>query len=166
MGNCDEVQETNIVKPWYTLPNTFCSLSKHNLSSHLKKKKVVYLASSVLSCDTQVLHCTRWHLRCGVWPLQLCWVCRLSCGFQNTQASVVAEGGLGCSIVCGILVPQPGIQPMYPALQGGSLTAGPPGKSRSPHFCDNLPLAFLYNFIFHINFKIYFLIKALWWFSH
>ena len=90
----------------------------------------------------------------------------VACGFQNTQASVVAEGGLGCSIVCGILVPQPGIQPMYPALQGGSLTAGPPGKPRSPHFCDNLPLAFLYNFIFHINFKIYFLIKALWWFSH
>ena len=30
---------------------------------------------------------------------------------------------------CGILVPRPGIEPMSPALEGGFLTAGPPGKS-------------------------------------
>ena len=30
---------------------------------------------------------------------------------------------------CGILLPQPGIEPTLPALQGGVLTAGPPGKS-------------------------------------
>ena len=29
----------------------------------------------------------------------------------------------------GILVPQPGIEPMTPALQGRFLTTGPPGKS-------------------------------------
>ena len=29
----------------------------------------------------------------------------------------------------GILVPQPGIEPVSPALEGGFLTAGPPEKS-------------------------------------
>ena len=30
---------------------------------------------------------------------------------------------------CGILAPQPGIEPAPPALEGEILTAGPPGKS-------------------------------------
>ena len=30
----------------------------------------------------------------------------------------------------GIPVPRPGIEPESPALEGGFLTAGPPGKSR------------------------------------
>ena len=30
---------------------------------------------------------------------------------------------------CGILGPQPGIEPLSPALQGRFLTTGPPGKS-------------------------------------
>ena len=36
---------------------------------------------------------------------------------------------LSCLTACGILVPQPGIQPACPALEGGFLTTGPPGKS-------------------------------------
>ena len=43
--------------------------------------------------------------------------------------------GLSCPIACGILVPLPGIKPLSPALEGGFLTIGPPGKS--------LPRAFL-----------------------
>ena len=31
--------------------------------------------------------------------------------------------------ICGILAPQPGIKPTPPALEGGVLTPGPPGKS-------------------------------------
>ena len=31
---------------------------------------------------------------------------------------------------CGILAPQPGIEPATPALEGDVLTTGPPGKSR------------------------------------
>ena len=38
--------------------------------------------------------------------------------------------GLNCPAACGILVPQPGIEPMSPALEGGVLTTGPPGKSQ------------------------------------
>ena len=50
-------------------------------------------------------------------------------GLQSTRALVVARGGLSCSEACGILVPLPGIKPMSPALEGGCLTIGPPGKS-------------------------------------
>ena len=32
-------------------------------------------------------------------------------------------------VACGILVPQPGIKPTSPVLEGGFLTTGPPGKS-------------------------------------
>ena len=38
--------------------------------------------------------------------------------------------GLSCPTVCRILVPGPGIEPTCPALAGGSLTNGPPGKSQ------------------------------------
>ena len=34
----------------------------------------------------------------------------------------------GC-VVCGLLVPRPGIEPMTPAMEAWSLTIGPPGKS-------------------------------------
>ena len=34
-----------------------------------------------------------------------------------------------CSVACGILVPQPGIKPTSPVLQGGFLTTGPQWKS-------------------------------------
>ena len=30
---------------------------------------------------------------------------------------------------CGILVPRPGMEPVFPALAGRFLTPGPPGKS-------------------------------------
>ena len=36
---------------------------------------------------------------------------------------------LSCSDTCGVLVPQPGIEPTSPALQGGLLATGPPGES-------------------------------------
>ena len=36
---------------------------------------------------------------------------------------------LSCSMLGGILVPRPGIEPMCPALQSGFLTTGPPRKS-------------------------------------
>ena len=38
-------------------------------------------------------------------------------------------GLLSCSAACGILVSQPGIEPVSPVLQGGFLTIGPPEKS-------------------------------------
>ena len=47
-----------------------------------------------------------------------------SCG----MGLVVAVLWLSCSVVCGILVQPPGIEPASLALQGGFLTTGPPGK--------------------------------------
>ena len=42
--------------------------------------------------------------------------------------------GLSCPTGCGILVPQPGIEPEFAALEGEVLTTGPPGKSSSVPF--------------------------------
>ena len=42
--------------------------------------------------------------------------------------SVVAVCVLSCPVACGILGPQPGVEPMSPALEDGFLTTGPPGK--------------------------------------
>ena len=38
----------------------------------------------------------------------------------------VAVRRLSCPVACGILVPQQGVQPMSPALEGRFLTTGPP----------------------------------------
>ena len=43
--------------------------------------------------------------------------------------SVAVAHGLSCYAACGILVPQPGIEHVAPALEGRFLTTGPPGKS-------------------------------------
>ena len=42
----------------------------------------------------------------------------------------------GCK-ACGVLVPWPGIEPVSPALQGGFLTTGPPGKSLCAGSCNS-----------------------------
>ena len=63
--------------------------------------------------------------------------CRIfHCGTQALElaGSVVAAHRLSCPTACGILIPQPGIKPMSPALEGGFLTTGPPGKSPSGCF--------------------------------
>ena len=46
-------------------------------------------------------------------------------------------------MACGILVPQPGIEPMPPALEGGFLVTGPPWSLQ-----DGL---FLIKFEFQVN---------------
>ena len=38
-------------------------------------------------------------------------------------------------LLCGILVPGPGIEPEFPTLQNRVLTTGPPGKSLEMFFC-------------------------------
>ena len=57
-------------------------------------------------------------LSSGVWALK-----------HMHWGSVVVACGLSCPAACGILVPRPGIEPASPALEGGFLTTGPPGKS-------------------------------------
>ena len=55
--------------------------------------------------------------RCGTWGL-------------GHAGSVVVSHGFSCPVACGILVPQPGIKPTSPPLEGKFLTTGPPGKSQ------------------------------------
>ena len=49
-----------------------------------------------------------------------------SCGTWTLECTglVVAASELSCSVTCEILVPQPGIEPASPTLQGGLLTTG------------------------------------------
>ena len=59
-----------------------------------------------------------------------------SCGVRAPEHadSIDVALCLGCSAVCGILVTQPGIEPVSPALQSGFLTTGAPGKSQNTAF--------------------------------
>ena len=50
--------------------------------------------------------------------------------FLRLVGSVVALRGLSFPMAGEILVPQLGIKPMSPVLQGGLLTTGPPGKAQ------------------------------------
>ena len=69
-------------------------------------------------------------------------VLHLSCGLQDfslphTDFPGVVHG-IDCSKAWGILIHQPRMEPMSPALQGGVLTTGPRGKS--------LDIVFLFDF--------------------
>ena len=70
-----------------------------------------YLAVSALSCSTQDLHCVTWDLS------------------SKHRDSLCVVLQLGYSTACGILVSQPGIKDMCPALEGGFITTRPPGRS-------------------------------------
>ena len=48
-------------------------------------------------------------------------------GFSSSRVQAQWEHHVGLG--CGILVATPGIKPMTPALEGGFLITGPPGKS-------------------------------------
>ena len=50
-------------------------------------------------------------------------------GLRCSMGSLVEADGLSCPVACGILVPWPGIESEYPALEGVFLTSGPPRKS-------------------------------------
>ena len=79
------------------------------------KKIFVYLAVSGLCC--------------GTWDLS----------FHLEGFSLVMVRGLSCHKARGTLVPRSEIEPTSPAVEGGFLTTGPPGKS--------LHLGFLYSII-------------------
>ena len=57
--------------------------------------------------------------------------CSLQAPHCDIQASLAVVRGLSCHTACGILVPRPGIEPAFPALEGRFLTTGPQGKFRN-----------------------------------
>ena len=87
-----------------------------------------------------VLQCTgflsRWLLCCGAWALGAR-ASVLAADRLWSVGSVIVACRLSCFLSCGVLVPQPGIELMSPALQGRLLTTGPPGKSHKDSFIKN-----------------------------
>ena len=49
-------------------------------------------------------------------------------GLESTGRAVTVHG-LTCPVVCGLVVPGPGVEPLSPTLAGRLLTTGPPEKS-------------------------------------
>ena len=67
--------------------------------------------------------------------------CLLICGCAGLCCSmdtVVVAHRLRCSEACGILVPQPGVEPTSPALEGRFLTTGLNQGSHEVHACHFL----------------------------
>ena len=83
------------------------------------KKILIYLAAFGLGCGTQDLFCIMWDR--SLWRMDSLAVVH---GLQESQCT----GSVGLR-GCGIVVPWPGIGPMFPALQRCFSTTGPPGKS-------------------------------------
>ena len=81
---------------------------------------MVQVSCTELTCLTIVILCD--------WLIDLA-VFSLSGGLWDLCC--VMQGMRAYCFTCGILVPQPGIGPMSPALKGGFLTTGPPEKSFS-----------------------------------
>ena len=80
---------------------------KHQATKNLKKL-IDLLGYVALSCSARDLGC-------------------------SARASLVSARGFSCPGACGVLVLQ-GTEPTSPALEGGSLTPGPPGKSQGRGF--------------------------------
>ena len=69
--------------------------------------------------------------------------CKCSTWTLEYMGSIVVAHELNCSVVHGILVPQPGMKPTAPASQRRFLTTGPPGKPPTNLFHTSLPLHML-----------------------
>ena len=77
--------------------------------------RVLVVACGISMASCAVFHCSAWNSSCVTWV-------------PEHVGSVVAACGFNCSVARRILVFHPEIKPASPALQGGFLTTGPPGK--------------------------------------
>ena len=102
-------KSTNIGVQPSEISLAFISLAALGLSCDMRDLQSLCVDSLVVACG--------FSSSCGVWV-------------QKCTGSVVALCRLSCSVARGILVPRPRIEPTFPALQGGFLTPGPPGKSQ------------------------------------
>ena len=115
----------------------------------------ICLAASGPSCGAQDLHRIMW----GLLLLRTRSLVAAR-GIWSAQPPVVAVNRLSRSTECGVLLLRPGIEPMSPALQGGFLTTGPPGKSPKPGLCVLAPgIPFM---VFKIPFMVFSPSTCLW----
>ena len=119
--------------PFHLLPH-FSLTSRHQVPP-IKKKLLIYyfwlywffiavLGLCPVAGSGGCSSYASWASHCG--DVSCCGAWALEC-----VDSVVVGHGLRCSLVCGILVPGPRIEPVSPVMVGKFLTTGPPGKS--PH---------------------------------
>ena len=108
----------------------------------------LFLAALGFHCGAQALRCcVRAFSNWGKWGLVSSYIGQASCCSGFSCCRTQAQGCLGFSscgarvqlpLACGILVPRPRIEPMSPALAGGFLTTGPPGKFRQGGLSANI----------------------------
>ena len=91
--------------------------------------RALVAACGIFRCGTQALHCGTWALEHAGSVVAVCGLSRCDSQALECTGSVVAAHRLSCPTACEILLPQPGIEPMSPALEGGFLTTGPTGNS-------------------------------------
>ena len=120
----------NIFLPTLMLPTSFRLEILHQDSSLRRGIYIPFLPKSLeiiemIGCvcggrEVLIFIClAAWGLSCSLGDLSL----------QHMDSLIVARG-LSCPLrACGILVPQPGVKPPSPELQGKFLTTGPPEKS-------------------------------------
>ena len=85
----------------------------------------ISLGASGLNCNMPNLSlwCAGFS-RCGAWAPE-----GRGAWAPEGHGSIVVARGLSCPVTCGVVVPRPGMKPMSPALEGGFLITGLPGKS-------------------------------------
>ena len=71
----------------------------------------------------------------SMWPIfKICWICyNIACFMFGVFFFFFFFGHTSC----GILAPQPGIEPIPPTLKGKVLTSGPPGRSPNTFILEN-----------------------------
>ena len=138
----------NILRDCQTVFRSGCAIlhfqkQRMKVPIFLHPPQCLLLSFFFLICLRQVLvvargisRCSTWFSSCGSQALYSWRAASVvaACGLSSCDAwapertdSVVAVRGLSCPTACGILVPQPGTEPVFLALEGRFLTTGPPG---------------------------------------
>ena len=137
----------------------FVSLPRFG-ASHPELKQVVNTGSPGPLIQVSTPYCSvRTHSildqKFSIYMLLIFWRYNFSCGtsrFKKKKSTTfftliysvcLAASCLSCGKACGVLVPQPGTEPVLPALQGGFFTTGLPGKSQYFTFTMHCSIAIL-----------------------
>ena len=93
------------------------------------RSQLQHVGSQLQHAGSLLQHVRSFVVVCGLFIVACGLLSSCGAGALEHAGLVVAARRLSCFTACGILVPQPGIKPTSPALEGRFLTTGPPGKS-------------------------------------
>ena len=85
-----------------------------------------------MATHSSVLACLENPRDRGAWWAAISEVAQSRTRLKRLSIIISSSRGLSYSIACEILVPQPGMEPESPVLEGGFWTTGPPDKSLEP----------------------------------